>query len=320
MNKMKLFIGMLAWGFLLGCTAENSSSVVKVVNWNVQTFFDANTEGTEYSDFISQKYWGVRSYETRLDRLCEVVKALNADIFVFEEIENQDVVYDISNTLANYSWAQRKNWKYAAFSKNTGDSIGCAVFSRYEISDVTVHSLDIRTETDLQPKMRPIMKMKIHIDGKTLTVFVNHWKSKSGGAEKSEAWRDWQERLLARLMKKSVENGEYVLASGDFNRDISEFTIDNPACYENVLLDDMLAVHSPWIYATGDFSFPGSYYYQGEWNRIDHFLASSNVLLLDFQAECGFWSNSDGTPHRYAVYNGTGYSDHLPISAILQFQ
>lgn len=320
MNKIKFFTSIFFCGFLLCCTAENSSSHIKVVNWNVQTFFDATTEGTEYSDFISQKYWGVRSYETRLDRLCEVMKELNADIFVFEEIENYDVVHDIANRLANYSWAQRKNWNYTAFSKNNGDSIGCAVFSRYAISSMTVHSLDIRTEKTSQPKMRSIIQMKIHINGKWLTVFVNHWKSKSGGAEKSEVWRDWQERLLASLMTKSIESGEYVFASGDFNRDINEFSIDNPASYENVLLDDTLSLHSPWIFVTGELSFPGSYYYQGEWSRIDHFFVSSNVLLLDFKAECGIWSNQDGTPCRYTVYNGTGYSDHLPISACLSFR
>ena len=45
--------------------------------------------------------------------------------------------------------------------------------------------------------MRPIMEVNLDVGGRNVILFVNHWKSKSGGEEESEIWRDWQETLLA---------------------------------------------------------------------------------------------------------------------------
>ena len=73
---------------------------LKVVNWNVQTFFDAITTGSEYTEFVKSSRWGKEAYMERLTRLASVIRTLDADIFVMEEIENEGVVHDICNFLA----------------------------------------------------------------------------------------------------------------------------------------------------------------------------------------------------------------------------
>ena len=171
------------WIFILVCLcfsgcfcAGASSRSVSVVTWNVQTFFDANTSGSEYSDFIRSKQWGVQAYEARLKRLCEVMRQLDADIYVFEEIENKDILIDISNELSGFSWNQRKNWNYALFAKNESGAIGCAVLSRFPLSEPTVHNLDVRTEREKQPELRPVIRLKVLVNDTQLVLFVNHWK------------------------------------------------------------------------------------------------------------------------------------------------
>lgn len=78
---------------------EKAASL-RIVNWNVQTFFDAQCDGNEYSEFIKSRRWGEEPYKERLRRLCSVIRELDADVFVMEELESASVMHDISNFLA----------------------------------------------------------------------------------------------------------------------------------------------------------------------------------------------------------------------------
>ena len=75
-------------------------SRVSIACWNVQTFFDAVSDGNEYTDFKNSSKWTKEKYSKRLDTLCEVMTTINPDIMVLEEIENEAVVQDIVNNLA----------------------------------------------------------------------------------------------------------------------------------------------------------------------------------------------------------------------------
>ena len=45
------------------------------------------------------------------------MRQLDADVYVFEEIENKNILIDISNRLSGNSWNQGRNWNYAFFAK-----------------------------------------------------------------------------------------------------------------------------------------------------------------------------------------------------------
>ncbi|MDY4832156.1 MAG: hypothetical protein SO161_06455, partial [Treponema sp.] len=147
------FFKLIIWIFCLGgCCASNNvsncdsgySCNVKMACWNVQAFFDAKKNGNEYSEFMKSEYWNNEKYIIRLERLCEVMISIDADIFVLEEVESIAVIQDISNYLTNNSWSNSKKWNYACFSRNSGSSIGCAVFSRFPINELKVHNVDVR--------------------------------------------------------------------------------------------------------------------------------------------------------------------------------
>ena len=46
--------------------------------------------------------------------------------------------------------------------------------------------MDIQIHKEAQPSSRPIMQMTVLVGDKDFTLFVNHWKSKSGGEEETE--------------------------------------------------------------------------------------------------------------------------------------
>ena len=206
-----------------GTSTETKGSKKKITFacWNVQTFFDAVTTGTEYKEFKNSERWNKEKYEKRLEKLCEVMTSLSPDIFVMEEIENEGVVQDIANRLSSGSWEQKKLWHYACFAKESESAIGCAVFSRYELSDMKLHSIDIRTQNEDQPLTRPLIQVAVSVGDRELELFVNHWKSKSGGEAETEIWRDWQEYVLAENLKiiESTESqpDKPLIICGDFN-------------------------------------------------------------------------------------------------------
>ncbi len=338
-HKMKKLLAAFAFlaAVAAGCSSAQGEHKISIASWNVQCFFDAITHGTEYKEFKSSK-WNRSAYETRLERLCSSIKTINADIFVLQEIENDSVIVDISNRLQDFSWNQNRNWNYATFSKNSGDSIGCAVISRFPIIECTAHNIDIRTEKKAQPNTRPITAVKIDARGEKITLLVNHWKSKSGGGAETEVWRNWQESLLYRLFEKSVNSGEKVVACGDFNRDINEFLVLEKSLgkiafrkaafkkdsekYSSAtpkihFEEGSIHVFSPWFSVGGAMENSGSYHYRDCFERIDHFFLSENIGPVSFSAVKGPWCDEHGIPMRYQIFTGRGYSDHLPIHCVV---
>lgn len=315
------------------CTGLLSAKEISIINWNLQTFFDANKDGCEYKEFQKSEKWNKDAYQKRLDRLCTFMNQSNADVYIFEEIENAGIIYDISNRLAGNTWSSRKCWPYGTFYKNKGDSIGCAVISRMKIKEVHVHNIDIRTEKTRQPPLRAIMEIKFEEEKNSsapLTLFVNHWKSKAGGDPQSEIWRLWQETVLSRLFTE--QRGSPALAGGDFNKDIKEFVVDSSETKTadskpNIYLQDFLssrktAVFSPWFSENNSLIFPGSYYFRETWERIDHFFLSPEISMIDFTPMTdGAWSSQENLiPVRYKIHTGTGFSDHLPVRCTISLK
>ncbi len=341
-SYLSFFMVAVLLGILSSCagvlSCSNESKAGKesftILNWNLETFFDATFDGNEYTEFKNGKSgWSREKYETRLDRLASVIKALDADLLVFEELEKEEQLYDISNRLSgtfNFS----KLYSHAFFAADKDSSIGCAILSRLPIGEISLHSIDVRTSESDQPAMRPIIQFSVFAGGqaeKKLVVFANHWKSKAGdtGGE-SAAWRLRQEEVLTRCMQSVLEKSNLpVLACGDFNMDILEFSQYEKVAgiRANLLLrsSDKIAggglpVYSPWFDSQGNLTEPGSYWYNDKWERIDNFFCAGEVMLSSFSASTnGPWATSTGKPVRYQMYNGAGYSDHLPLVCTVSF-
>lgn len=281
---------------------------LKIVSWNVETFFDAVDDGVEYKEFRGNKTkWSETAYKQRLIRLCEALKEIDADVCVLLEIENENVIQDINNTFPLIDWGG-KNYRYAAFDKAKEAAIGSAVLSRYPLEDLTVHNIDMKNNGKMPP-LRSIMCVTV---SGTLLLIVNHWKSKVGGVKETEKWRREQEGVLASLFTSHAKDA--VIALGDFNRDESAFDKEEGAVRlrgSKMEKDD--SVVSAWS-MIGDDSAPGSYYYKGKWERIDNVFVNSLVTIDSFQAsKDGDWATEEGRPKRYTVQGNAGYSDHLPL-------
>lgn len=319
-----LFLAITIFAGCSGCSNNSGTEAVKssgeltVVSYNAQEFFDGKKEGCEYDDY-KKGGWGVEPYKVRLERLCLVMRTLKADVFVLEEIENEGILQDISNYTAGDSWRQKDLLSYSSFVKKPDTAIGIAIFSKYPLKEIKVHDLDIRSEKKTMPSMRPVLEAIVDFKGNEICLLANHWKSKSGGEEDSEVWRNWQEQVLAEIIKREMENGKKnFLVCGDFNRDIQEFSSEGGS----VILGNKVRLNSPWLDGKGNFTSKiGSYFFGGSWERIDHIFYAGNLVCKSFGPEDNsIWTDSEGRPYEYRIQNGNGYSDHLPVKAVFEIR
>ncbi|MCR5217541.1 endonuclease/exonuclease/phosphatase family protein [Treponema sp.] len=302
---------------------------LSVLTWNLQTFFDGKKDGCEYSQFLSEKYWGRDLYQKRLKRLTSSLKELNCDILVMEEVENEGVLYDIYNFMAG-EWDSSRVYKWACFAKEEYGAIGIGILSRYPLENMKLHCLDILSEEKAQPSMRPLLEVDVKTKKGSLTLIANHWKSMKGGKEESEVWRKREEGLLEGIVRKCLENNKRVIALGDFNRSLEDFASGGSGAgsgiggegvllrpYRNpAILPEGTFVKSCWYFDYGEEN-KGSYFYKDEWSRIDNIFYGGDLRLEYFAAESkGDWCDKKtSVPQAFTLWNGSGYSDHLPLKA-----
>lgn len=303
-----------------GFKSKRTDGAIHIISWNLQTFFDGETTGTEYDDFKGAKtVWNQDKYKERLIQLCTIIQKENADIYVFQEIENRSILYDISNQL-QCQFKGQSSWIYASFGSELGDALGVSVLSKLPLKESKTHQVAIDIE-EKQPQMRPILETVVESAMGDFTIFTCHWKSKSGDTESTGMWRKYQEGLLANRISKCSTGNRFLLC-GDFNQGIHEFSggltnsfitfVSNPF---NPSLE--IQLFSPWNRS----EYQGSYCFNNNWETIDHFFAGSELEIISFEVlEKKPYIAETGLPSRYDMWLNQGLSDHLPISCFIKMQ
>ena len=338
------FCALCATVFFLSCCEGGLSRAwphgdrIAVMNWNAQCFFDATESGAEFAEYRGRDSdWSPERYSERLDRLREAILLVGSragyggdrgpDIVVLEEIESESVIRDLCNRMP-----RNAGYAHAAFVQpGEGCSFGNAVLSRYPVLSVSAHSVGATDEN-----LRPILEVSLDVRGKELVVFASHWKSKggSGVARKDEESpfsdiRALQEEVLAERIRQLeyAKPDAYWIACGDFNQKPEEFRA--MSAYQNAWSGNVPAgADSGGVDSVGEKGIPdGSYWYDGEWERIDHFFypsgdrpsAPSSIRPIAFQPiAMRPFVDEAGHPDGYKLFSGKGYSDHLPLLLILE--
>jgi hypothetical protein len=171
----------------------------------------------------------------------------------------------------------------------------------------------------------------------TFHIFVNHWKSRTGGASETESQRIENATNLKHLADSllAANPKANIVMMGDFN--------DEPG---NKSLSETLGAMKPEgaIKPTGLYNLMYDRYTQGEgtlyykdWDLFDQFVVAGNLLVKKpgkgavilppyayiFKPDWLLYKNKAGVmvPNRTAgstEYYG-GYSDHLPVYIVVNF-
>jgi endonuclease/exonuclease/phosphatase family metal-dependent hydrolase len=171
------------------------------------------------------------------------------------------------------------------------------------------------------------VRLKI-LTGDTLSLFINHWPSKYGGAGYTNDMRESVAQTLASGIIEIMEINplEKIIVMGDFNDPPESSAFD-------VLVNNQDPTASPLLVnLSADFKgpIPGSYKFEGIWQLIDQILISNSLLTGEGNVCANSGSFKVFTPsfllekdekfggfkpfrtYTGFVYHG-GYSDHLPV-------
>lgn len=316
--------------------------------WNVENLFDEeNAPPDRRPEKVARVVgrdlagWTPQRRDRKISQLASVIAQMNSglgpDLLGVCEIENRFVLDLLCTELGRLLPAK----SYGIAHADTDDARGIDVAFLYDTAKLTAplgqtffHVVMRRNAT------REIVQVNfVTAAGRTLTVFGNHWPSRSGGRWESAGYRDIAGETLGYFHDRALEtNGSAtpVLAMGDFNDEPFDNSLvahagstrqaDKVVNARNALLWNLM-----WpVAGTGYDSEPdGTFYFDNEPNQLDQFLINKNLIIdsapihavpesvriLRFPG-----TSADGDYPRPIPFGGmgkpvdeSGYSDHFPI-------
>ena len=313
------------------------SKPFKVATYNVQNLFDAQYQGTEYKEYVPGRHnWNKKMVEVKLNHTAEVICDLDADILGLQEIENSTVFEALLKRLKRVGC----EYRYSAITHKKGAAIQVALLSRFPIKNRR------ELQVSYTPYTRNILEIEVDVHGKYLTLFVNHWKSKSRKGFESKRIK-YAKRLQKRILSIPATK-EYIIL-GDLNSNYNaHLTLNEKLNDSNGVtgITDVLKtiqsgklIQEHQILKTGRashynawqelaFKHRWSHKFYGNKSTLDHILLPPvmfdakgldyvNDSFTVFKAPHLFTKKGyiNSWQYKNGKHLGKGYSDHLPVYA-----
>ncbi|NTV17931.1 MAG: hypothetical protein HGA83_00710, partial [Bacteroidales bacterium] len=323
----------------------------KIVFWNLENFFDTRDDPLTSDDEFTpmgEKHWNRKKFNEKRNGLAKAI-LLMADgelpsLIGVAEAENRYVLRQLTEATALSPAG------YGIIHKDSPDSRGIDVallYRKERFSPLKTDFINVRLP-DTSMRTRLILYTKGVLDKlDTIHVFVNHWPSKYGSGVLSDSRREAAAGSLRRycdslIFRNSKAN---ILLMGDFNDSPERSAASAFAGFTNLAENLQRRIHrgkndkeTNGAIAGNASAYKrvkGSIRFMGEWELIDHFLVSSNLMdslepiyclpeSMEFFSHPYLLENDRQflglTPRRTFKgprYNG-GVSDHLPIKMTIK--
>ncbi|WP_456452875.1 endonuclease/exonuclease/phosphatase family protein [Hydrogenimonas sp.] len=311
---------------------------IRVASWNVENLFDLKKSGFEYTEYIpfTGYGWNEKAFATKVANISRVICDLRPDIIGLQEVESDAALAALQKGVKECGWPM----PHRAIADAKPTVVKTALLSRFPV--LSKREID----PDGTLKTRNILEVTVEVAGRPLTLFINHWKSRSG----PESRRLVSARALVKRLKRLPRGSDYILL-GDFNSDWDEWrtlprdrrlndtgglaginhilkTIRNgkPVTKHSIRWGEH---YDLWLELPPQKRWSHNFY--GHKNALDHILLPASMFDgkgIDYRDK----SFGRFTPYylftdRGAIYRwqmakkrrgkhlGRGYSDHLPIYA-----
>ena len=308
-----------------------------VVSYNVENLFDTiNSPAYDDDEFTPSgtKAWTYERYNKKLNDLARVILSIPGKelpaVVGLAEIENRKVLEDLTEVRG----LRRAEYEIVHEDGQDPRGIECALLYRPDLFKYKSHEY-VPIEDPIDPDY--LYRGILHVhgkgpDGSSLHIFVNHWKSRSGGQKETERQRMYSAITLRKQMDLLMarESDFKVIIMGDFNDEPTNRSLINGLSALNKRRNIQMGDYYNLFYDLHNIEGKGTYNYQGTWNMLDHMIVSYNLLNQARGLSTGFesgvilkeeWmlysSEKYGESLPSATYGGPEYfggpSDHLPI-------
>ncbi len=308
--------------------------------YNVENLFDTIDDPRTFDgEYLPDSFrqWNTDRYFNKLNQLAKVITSFEnektPDFLGLCEVENRLVIEDLLKTDA------LKDKGYEIVHYESSDVRGIDVAGIYKPSKLTLIESGKQwvNLSEYGEITRDILwvKMKSN-DGSIFYFLVNHWPSRRGGLAESEPKRMIAATAL-KMLKDSLlelEPTANLVVMGDFNDEP-----DNKSILETLgTSGDANKISNTQLFnamsALNDAQ-KGSYCFRGTWNMLDQIMINDQLLdnksweytrnsakIMDYDWLKQQDGNYKGFPLR--TFGGknylAGYSDHFPVSVVLQYQ
>jgi len=248
----------------------------------------------------------------------KAIKALNAHILAFQEVENLDTLKRFRNDYLG----GRKAYPYVvAIDGNDPRLIDVAVMSKYPLIDIQTYQHLWVPSWKYYLFSRDCLEVDVQLPGnKIITLYVNHFKSMMGGRAKTRFKRKKQAKTVKEIIinRFGPNAGDHpFIVLGDFNDYLEEDSQGKTGIDDLVLWDqvenvvDRLPQDERW-----------THYYKRKrlYRQLDYILLSKS--LADTNANPPYIERR-GLPKRADKYSGPRFpnvgknkpkaSDHCPL-------
>ncbi len=312
-----------------------------IVFYNTENLFDFEDDPlTQDEGFTpgSEKKWDKEKYLKKTQDISKVLSSIGKRdlpaIIGLAEVENEKVLIDLINT-ENLS---KGNYGIVHYDSPDKRGIDVAMLYRKDLFKVESHkSIPINFPRDTILTRDILMVKGKTNDSENLFVFVNHWKSRSGGMAVTANKRNYSAVVLRKAVDSilNFESKAKIVILGDFNDEPTNRSIHQILQANNKRKNRSQRDLYNLMYDMHNLNDLGSYHYSGSWNMLDQIIISQSLLdtkqgyFTDFEGgeifneEWILYNNSKAgtwTPNK--TYGGNTYfggiSDHLPVYVVLR--
>lgn len=303
----------------------------RVAFYNLENLYDTiNDLDVQDEEFTpaGKNHWTSERYKTKLNQMAKVISSITPDFIGLAEIENKGVLQDlISNS-------QLISFGYEIVHVNSPDVRGIDVAFLYRKNKFTVtgfHAIKISLADDTAFLTRDILQIEGVLPNKdSVCFFINHWPSRRGGTEQSEA-----KRLAAASTLRTALNqftmkhpNSNVVCMGDLNDNPNDKSVSSILKADTVASNSTNDLFNPMLILYSRLHI-GSLYYKGNQDLFDQIIISDRLVEKNggkeklisntsiYKPDWLFKINKykENAPWRTfegADYSG-GYSDHCPV-------
>jgi endonuclease/exonuclease/phosphatase family metal-dependent hydrolase len=339
---------------------------ISILTWNVQALFDGVESGYEYDEYLNSAGWSQEKYAGRLSTLAQAIGAIEPeapDILALEEVENAGVMEVLAaGQLAKYGY----NWTFFVNNSGSSLGVGVLsrvpliktrAHSLNINGEITPRPMmEIWVHRGGEPLALFVCHWKSKLGGGDFTESMRRASARILLRRMREIKREYPGVPIAVMGDLNENYDEFYRRNGSV---VSALLPDDPWAAEltglygkgkepetpadviEKLQADFLVLsrtkppvtvyfpqgvtilYSPW----GQEMESGSYYYQNEWETIDHFLLSESFFDgWGWEFDSSYvvkqlpFTNVKGIPNSYNPRTGSGLSDHFPLILTLKWK